>query len=70
MIFLDNGWTGHLGDVGSDQLDISAVGRGAGSAAVLPQQLVLRAKGEVRGGTIDVAQSEATVKILWGVCGV
>lgn len=53
----------HLnGDVGSNQLDISTIGGGAGGIAHLPQELVLRAEAEVRRGTVDVAQSEAAVK--------
>lgn len=53
----------HLsGDVGSNQLDISTVGGGAGGIAHLPQELVLGAKAEVRRGTVDVAQSEAALK--------
>lgn len=70
LFFLSCSTATHLGgDVGSNQLDIGAVG-GAGSVAHLPQKLVLRAKGEVRGSTIDVAQSKAAVKRLGSSCGI
>lgn len=52
----------HLSDVGSDQLDIRAVRAGGGSITLLPQQLVLTTKAEVRSGTVDEAHSEAAVE--------
>jgi hypothetical protein len=51
-----------LGNVGSNQLDLGTLGIVAGGIAHLPQQLVLRTKGKVRRGTVDVAQLKAAIE--------
>ena len=60
--FLPGSTVLHLSDVGSDQLDVRAVRAGGGSITLLPQQLVLTTKAEVRSGTVDEAHREATVE--------
>lgn len=52
----------HLGNVGSNQLDISTDGGGARSVVGLPQQLVFTTEGEVWSSTVDMADSKAAVE--------
>lgn len=51
----------HLGNVGSDQLDISAM-RAGRSVVLLPEQLELTSQREVRSGTVNLAHGEAAIE--------
>ena len=53
----------HLGNVDSNQLDISTV-RAGRSIVLLPEQLELTSKREVRSGTVDLTHSKAAVESL------
>jgi hypothetical protein len=51
-----------LGDVGSNQLDISTLRAGGRGVALLPQQLVLGTKAEVRSSAVDTTHSKAAIE--------
>jgi hypothetical protein len=52
----------NLGDVGSDQLDISILRAGGRGVALLPQKLVLGTKAEVRSSAVDTTHSKAAIE--------
>lgn len=68
MLFLPPDLTTRLGNVDSDQADISTSGDVAGRIASLPKQLVLRTKSEVRSSTVNVAEGEAAVESFRSGC--